>query len=479
MYGIQQQELFSFEQLMEFEPELKYASILNHLPVEKVLLAVNKRSQCGRPESLNTRAMIYSLVIGKIERMVFVKDIIRRLKSSAEFRVLCRFTGSDRVPSAASYSRLITKLHQCGVLSDVQEHMVLQSIDEGFISGDTLAVDSSHVEAWDRNPAAKREKDDSQKATSEQAALFAEKDYKPTPIEKPVRPKRDKPGPVPKKDREAWQKLMAEYKASLTIFERKVADMLPVPYEELLANMPQYPSTGAKGDPHRTGRTLYWYGYKANLLVDTQSQYIVAGLLSSAHLNDQRPAVVLLKHLKERFPHLNVGHILADKGYDSLPVYQQIVAMGALPLIQFIRHTEIPDGMDEYFHPICKAGHSYCYDSYDPRYKTIKFTCPKECSDCPVQAKGCQKVHKIRIETDLRRHTAPARGSEKYELLFNRRTAIERVFAYLKGYFGLGNTRLGKARMRVDFELSCLTYNLCKFALDKLNQQIRRVQAVA
>jgi hypothetical protein len=60
MYGIQQEELFSFEQLMEMADELKFSVILEHLPIESILHAVNKKGVRGRPESLNTRAMVYS-----------------------------------------------------------------------------------------------------------------------------------------------------------------------------------------------------------------------------------------------------------------------------------------------------------------------------------------------------------------------------------------------------------------------------------
>jgi len=482
MYVIQQEELFSFEQLMGMQAETKYSAILDHLPINMILHAISKVHHRGRPESVNTRAMIYSLVIGKMEHMLFVKDIVRRLTSSAEFRQLCRFTGSDRIPSEASYSRLITKLYLCGVLSDVQDQIVVQSVAEGFISGESLAVDSSHIEAWDRNPRfAKPKKDDSSAEISE-STLLTKEQCTPVEPQKLSKPVRNKTGRVPKAEAQAWQEKLEAYEASLPLFERKVAAMLPFTYEELLAEMPQYPSTGAKGDPRGTGRVMYWYGYKANLLVDTQSQYIVNGLFCSAHVHDQRLAIVLLKRLKQKLPTLKVKHVLADKGYDSYPVYRQARELGAfalIPLIHRLKKLVLPEGMDENYSPLCEKGHAYRYDSFDAKYETLKYTRPKECGACPLQDKGCQKVHKIRIEKDIRLHTFPARGSEKYTTLFKRRTAIERVFAYLKLYFGMGCARRSKTRLRTDFDLSCLTYNLCKYALDKLNKELALSKQVA
>ncbi|MFD0698747.1 transposase [Paenibacillus sp. GCM10027628] len=473
MYVIQQEELFSFEQLMGMQSESKYSAILEHLPIGMILHAINKASHRGRPENINTRAMIYSLVIGKMEHMLFVKDIIHRLSTNAEFRQLCRFTGSDRIPSKASYSRLITKLHRCGVLSDVQDQLVIQSISEGFIRGETLAVDSSHLEAWDRNPKLTKPKKETP-AIEDEPSLLPEKEVSVPMPSKPSKPKRSKRGRVPKAEAEAWRQQVEAYEASLSIFEQKVENMLPFSYEDLVAEMPQHPSTGAKGE---RGRIMYWYGYKANLLVDTRSQYIVSGEFCSGHVHDQRLAIVLLKRLQKKLPMLQVKHVLADKGYDCLAVYRQIRELGAFPLIQFIHLTEnLPEGMDGNFSPICQAGHPYRYDSFDSKYETLKYTRPKECEGCPMEHTGCQKIHKIRIEQDIRRHTVPARGSESFKVLFKRRTAIERVFAYLKLYFGMGSTRLRNTRSRVDFDLSCLAYNLCKYALDRLNQQLNKVK---
>lgn len=74
----------------------------------------------------------------------------------------------------------------------------------------------------------------------------------------------------------------------------------------------------------------------------------------------------------------------------------------------------------------------------------------KECKDCPLANDGlCQKVYKVRITTDLRKYTAPAK----------RRTAVERVDAYLKGYFQLNNVRYrtGKrAKVYFDLSFSCI-----------------------
>ncbi|WP_157185113.1 transposase, partial [Paenisporosarcina sp. TG20] len=127
-------------------------------------------------------------------------------------------------------------------------------------------------------------------------------------------------------------------------------------------------------------------------------------------------------------------------------------------------------GFDRHFAPTCVREHSYRYDSYDSKHETLKYTRPRECADCPLAHDSlCQKVYKMKITKDLRRYTAPARGSLKWKLLYKERSSVERVNAYLKGYFLLNQIyhRTGKkAKMHVD--LVHIAYNASKLAIDRL-----------
>lgn len=476
MYCIRQTELFSFEQLLEMKPEDKYNEILKHLDLTSVLLKLSKTSNLGRPQSLNYAAMVYSLLLAKMERMEFVKDIVRRLRSSLEFQIQCRFTGSDSVPSEASYTRLIKALHEKKLIESSREQLVFNAIQEGFLPGIHLAFDSSAVEAWDcqytdaaSKRRAHRNKGKQPTPDVEQIELgIAE----PAPLEakQAIEKPKYKRGRPSKEEAERRKEEQEAYEASLRPFEKSIAGMVPHSLEELMEDMPTSPSTCAK--KNSKGRMTSWYGYKANMLVDADSEYPVVTVYSSAHLNDQRMAVVLLKKLAHQWPQLQPKHILGDKGYDSRPIYEMIHALGAYPLIDIIQHTDPPEGLDTDFRPVCQQGHAYRYDSFDQRYQTLKYIHPKECNGCPLGGTGCQKVFKIKLDKDFRQYTYPARGSETYKELFKKRTAIERVFAYLKEYFGLGRTRHRGKKAFVDFELSTLAFTISKFALDKMNQQI-------
>jgi len=474
IYSIRQAELFSFEDLLQMQPEDKYSQIFEHLNLAPIMQALRKPRGRGRKEELNFPAMIYSLLIAKMEGIEYVSSIVRRLKTSEEFRVQCRFTGSDRTPSEASYSRLNLVLQQTGLLEQALDRLVTEACAEGFVTGSHIAVDSSAVEAWDcqfGESAAKRRASRRKKKSNESNAAQLEMDAppaepQPEPLKKPVYRR----GRVSKEEKDRRRKEREAYTASLAPFEKSIEDMLDYTYDELVAALPRQATRCAK--KNSKGRLTSWYGYKANVLVDTDSQYVLGGVLSSAHLNDQRMAVLLLKGLRLKHPVLQVKHVLGDKGYDSTPLYKLVRSLGAYPVIDLIHKTDPPKGFNLDFSPVCKEGHAYRYDSFDPKYQTLRYTRPRECSDCPFASDGCQKVFKIRVETDVRKHTYPARGSEHFKNLYKKRTAVERVFAYLKEYFGMKRTRHRGLRASVDFQLSLLAYNLSKFALDKLNKQL-------
>lgn len=162
-------------------------------------------------------------------------------------------------------------------------------------------------------------------------------------------------------------------------------------------------------------------------------------------------------------------------------VYTQVRAMGADPLIDYNKRNEKPiEGKDEHFRPVCKAGHAYNYDSYDEKHETLKYTRPKVCESCPFNEDGCQKVFKIKVESDIRKYTVPARGSQSYKELYKKRTAVERVNAYLKGFFQLNNIRhRGGALAKVDFDISCLVYTLSKLAVDRINKQMNEMKVAS
>lgn len=236
--------------------------------------------------------------------------------------------------------------------------------------------------------------------------------------EKKPKPEPKKRGRKSKAEKEAYDKQKQEEEAQKSLYEKSISAQLDVPLEELRSQVPLQPDWGIKKNSE--GKNV-WYGYKAHLAVGTKSQYILHSLMSSGSMNDGKAAIPLLKGIQSIMPN-RMKYGLMDAGYDYVPIYQQISRMNAHAIIAYNKRNEGEIiGFDQHFAPTCVREHSYRYDT---KYKTLKFVRPKECKDCPLaQDSLCQKVYKIKVDTDLRKYIAPARGTKTWEELYDQRTA--------------------------------------------------------
>lgn len=446
---IRQMSLFGIQELYDMEPTQKYEAIISAIDLDAIYHAVTKKSRLGAPEELNYPAMIISLFVRYIERIPTKKDLIKRLEDDIAFKLNCGFLVSDDVPSESSYSRLVTKLEETNILEKELEKVILQAIKEGYITDDTIAIDATHFEARDQAP----------------------------PKEEKPKAEPKKRGRKPKEKRDEWLKEQAEKEANLPLYEKKIEAQLDASLDELRSEIPLNPKWGVKKNSE--GKNVFWFGYKGHLAVGTSSQYILQTAFSSGNLNDGKAAIPLLKGIYECLSLSTVRYQTMDAGYDYEPIYQQIHRMGQHSIIAYNKRNEAePIGFDKHFAPTCFREHSYRYDSFDPKYETLKYTRPKECHDCPLANEGiCQKVYKVKITTDLRKYSAPARGSQVWNNIFKRRTAVERVNAYLKEFFQLNNVRYrtGK-RAKIHFDMITLVYNASKLAADRINAQLNQQQ---
>ncbi len=146
-------------------------------------------------------------------------------------------------------------------------------------------------------------------------------------------PKEEKPKTEPKKrgrkskeEREQWLIEKAECEANQPLFEKKIEAQLDVPLDQLRAEIPQNPEWGVKKNSE--GKNVFWYGFKANLAVGTESKYILQSLYSSGNLNDGKAVIPLLKGIQERVQLPTLRYPTMDAGYDFEPIYTQVHRMG-------------------------------------------------------------------------------------------------------------------------------------------------------
>ena len=179
---------------------------------------------------------------------------------------------------------MIQKIHASSALREIQNELVSQAFQEGFIDGDVVAIDATHIEARDQKPEKKKDKDVSVKQS----------------------PK--KRGRKPKAERETWLKEQQELEENLPLFEKKIEAQLPLDFKMIEQQIPQVPRWGIKKNSE--GKNVFWFGFKGHLLVDCKSQYILKSLLSSGNVNDGKMAIPLLKALHELHPNLKPSYML-------------------------------------------------------------------------------------------------------------------------------------------------------------------------
>ena len=450
---VRQESLFDIQILLDLEPTQRYDEIFSAIDIHPLLNVVAKKSSLGRPVDLNYPAMIQALLIRIVERIPETKLLVRRLETDLKFKLACGFSVSDLVPSESAFSRMITKLEETNAFEEINSKIIQAAINEGFISDPNIAIDATHIEARDRSPSKKEEK---------------------------PKPEPKKRGRKSNAEREQWLKEKEILEASLSIYEKKIEDQLDVPYNVLHDEMPLTPAWGVK--KNSDGKNVFWYGYKGHFAVDTESQFIIHSMISSGNLNDGKAAIPVLKGMESTHSQLNMFFALLDAGYDYNAIYEQIHRMDGYSIIAYNKKNESElVGFDKNFAPTCVREHSYRYDSFDKRYESLKYTRPKECVDCPLAEDSlCQKVYKIRIETDLRRYSAPARGSKAWNERYKERSSVERVIGYLKEYYQLNNVRYrtGK-RAKVHFDLATLVYNGMKLASMRLAKKQSSTNLVA
>lgn len=160
--------------------------------------------------------MIYSLIARVVERIPTIKLLVKRLKNDPFLRFDCVFLLSDDVPSEASYSRMISTISETDAISKVQDVLIAQAIQEGYITEESLAIDATHFEARDKPEA-------------------SEKKGKSAP---------KKRGRKSKNERAEWLEAKQKLEEEKTIYEKEIVHQLNESEETLVNEMPLAPKWG-------------------------------------------------------------------------------------------------------------------------------------------------------------------------------------------------------------------------------------------
>lgn len=226
-----------------------------------------------------------------------------------------------------------------------------------------------------------------------------------------------------------------------------------------------------KDDEGKVVQVVEWFGYKLHLLVDVAHEVVLAYGVTDATAGDGETLPHLVEEAKANLPADRMHTLAYDKAADSEAVHETLHAVGITPLIENRRlwksEFERPlPGLEGQVTNLVhdEAGTVYCYDTegkdpvrhamayigHEKRRGTLKYRCPArhqgwQCPSEGVCNKGLDygKTVRIKQELDLRRFPAIPRATKQFERLYKGRTAVERVNARLKVFWGAddGNVR--------------------------------------
>ena len=210
-------------------------------------------------------------------------------------------------------------------------------------------------------------------------------------------------------------------------------------------------------------KVVEWFGYKFHLLVDVKHEVALSYRISSTKLGDNEVLPDLLRQAQANLPEGRIKTLAYDKAADDEAIHELLYDAGIQPLIQnrslWKSESErmLPghDGSSNIVYD--EAGTLFCYDKvsdppvrhqmayigHEPQRGTLKYRCPAQHEgwECPM-ASICNaglsygKTVRIKQEEDLRRFPPIPRATQQFERLYKGRTAVERVNARRKIYWG-------------------------------------------
>jgi hypothetical protein len=239
--------------------------------------------------------------------------------------------------------------------------------------------------------------------------------------------------------------------------------------------LPQ-PSGGRKEYKDEQGRVVKvveWFGYKLHLLVDVRHEVSLAYDITDTKAGDNERVAALVKQAQANLPEGRIQTLAYDKAADDEKVHEVLHTAGIKPLIQnrslWQDEPERPLPGDRYPLQLVhdEAGTVHCYDTvsdppvrhrmayigYEHDRECVKYRCPArhEGWECPSDAR-CNGdrvaglTARIPCALDLRRFPPIPRATKEFERQYKGRTAVERVNARLKIFWGADDGNVTGAR---------------------------------
>lgn len=412
---IPNKRLFGYRECEDLGDLERLKLVMEILPDEKLMRHLERKRKHGRNDN-PIRGMWNSILAGIVFEHESIESLRRELQRNGQLRYLCGLPNGT--PSASAYSRFLDKLmgeEHFEYIEEMFEELVeeLKELIDDF--GEVMAVDGKAVESF-ANP----------------------HDY----------------------DKEELKKRKDDRRSDL----------------DANWGVKKYECEDEDGNTYEKLKS--WFGYKIHLLIDAEYELPINFTVTKASAGEAPQAHKLVEDTADKHPELmeNCRHLLGDRGYDDGKLSKKLYNKHEIKPIIDIRNmwegesTKVLSGWDNIVYDY-KAS-VYCYDpatgvrremaygGFEKKRETLKYRCPARHYGCDCKGKKeCSVSSSIRIplSEDKRRFTPVARSSYKWERIYNKRSAVERVNSRLEGPLGFSeHTVRGLKKMKLKTGLSLL-----------------------
>jgi transposase len=422
---IPQQRLFGWEEIEELGDLERLRLVLEYMPDEDLMEVLEQKRGNGRND-YPVRAIWNSILAGIVYQHSSVESLRRELSRNGQLRYMC---GLDSVPSSYAYSRFLSNLLEHSKDVHAIFGKLVDQIKEVLPDfGKILAIDGKAIETHSR-PKKNRDKQTKSDRRRDMDADFGKKQYKGK-----------------NKDGTLWEKVVS------------------------------------------------WFGYKLHLVIDAEYELPIAFEVTAASKSEVPQAHKLIDKIHKKHPIIikDCECFLGDKGYDDGKLVRRLWDEHRIKPIIDIRNmwqdgeaTNLVAGQTNIVYDYRGTVYCYCLETrqmremanggFEKDRETLKYRCPAdhygiECKSkdsCPV--KSCIR---IRLSEDRRVFTPVSRSSYKWDRLYKKRPAIERVHSRLDVSFGFENhfvRGLGKMKLKCALSFSVML----AMALGRIKQNQR------
>ena len=393
---IAQRKLFGWEEIEELGDLQRLRLVLEYIPDEALMQVLEQERDRGRNE-YPIRAVWNSVLAGVVYEHISVESLRRELKRNGQLRQLCGFEverGAEAVPPSWVYSRFLRTLmkHQ----EEIEEIFgkLVDSLQEELKDfGEYLAMDGKAIrthargrkkeEGEDREPDGRRDVD----------ANWGVKTYRGV-----------------REDGTAWEKVKM------------------------------------------------WFGYKLHLVVDATYELPVGYRVTTASTSELAVAKEMFARIKVAHPEMveRCGYGIADRGYDDGKYITELWEEYRIKPVIGIRNLWKDGEETKALEAVWNVVYSYdgtvfcenpngeerremAYGGFEKRRQTLKYRCPARHYGYTCSGErwcGVGMAIRIPLKEDRRVFTPLARSSNRWETVYKKRTAVERVNSRLDVSFG-------------------------------------------